>query len=167
MLVLFGVLVLVVVLMKPDDGGILVTAQTDGVTFVSDDDPTMLAAFTKARAGLDGFLALAATPPPQTESFAIKVAVSDRGRKEYFWIDPFVQHGNSFSGRISNTPQVIANVIEGQEIQFRKSDIVDWTYTDSQRRKMHGNFTACALLAHQSKKDAANFMAEYGLDCDI
>jgi len=166
MTVLFAILVAVVAWMKPESGGMLETAQSDGVTFVSDDDPAMLAAFRKARSTLDGFLALAASPPPNTDSFAVKVAISQGSRQEYFWISPFQREGESFYGRISNTPQVVSNVAEGQEFRFERAEVVDWSYENSLEKKMYGNFTACALLTHESEASAAAFKAEYGLDCD-
>jgi uncharacterized protein YegJ (DUF2314 family) len=166
LLVLFGVLVAIALIMKPQGGGILQRAQTDEVTFVSDDDPMMRAAFKKAQSSLDQFLALAVSPPPNTDSFAVKVAISDGSRTEYFWISPFVVNGESFSGRISNTPQVVSTVREGEEVRFDRSDVVDWTYENSVEKRMYGNFTACAMLAHETGEDAAEFKAQYGLECD-
>jgi uncharacterized protein YegJ (DUF2314 family) len=166
LLVLVGILVAAAVIMKPQRGGILERAQTDDVTFVSDNDPVMRAAFDKAQATLDRFLALAASPPPNTGSFAVKVAISDGGSKEYFWITPFVLRDDVFSGRVNNTPQVVATVKEGEEISFGRSDVVDWTYENSLEKRMYGNFTACALLAHENEEDAAEFKTQYGLHCD-
>ena len=34
------------------------------------------------------------------------------------------------------------------------------------KNRMHGNFTACALLTKESPKDAAAFKKQYGLSCD-
>lgn len=165
-LLLLGILVIAVVLTRPDGSSTLDRAQGDAVTFVSDDDPAMAAAFRKARTTLDSFLELAASPPPNTDSFALKVGVSDGDQTEYFWISPFERTDASFSGRINNSPRVVSSVQEGEEIQFERSDIVDWTYENTAEGKMYGNFTACALLSHESEEEAAEFKAHYGLDCD-
>jgi uncharacterized protein YegJ (DUF2314 family) len=166
LLALFGVLIAVAMVMKPQREGLLERAQTDDVSFISDDDPAMRAAFKKAQDSLDEFLELAASPPPNTDSYAVKVAISDGARKEYFWIAPFVLNAGSFSGRISNTPQVVSTVREGEEVRFDRSDVVDWTYENSVEKRMYGNFTACAMLAHETGEDAAEFKAQYGLHCD-
>jgi uncharacterized protein YegJ (DUF2314 family) len=166
LLVLCGVVAAVLIALKPKEYSALERAQSDDVTVVSDDDPIMQAAFEKARDGLDEFLALSSSPAPNTNSYAVKVAVSHAGRKEYFWINPFAENDGSFSGRINNTPRYVSNVTEGQEIRFERSDIVDWTYIDTLENKTYGNFTACALLAHESEEQAAAVKKEYGLDCD-
>lgn len=164
LLVLCGIVAVVLIALKPKHGA-LERALVDDVTIVSDDDPIMQAAFLKARDGLDRFLALSASPPPNTNSYAVKVAISQRGNKEYFWITPFTVQDAGFSGRVSNTPQTITNVAEGQEIQFARADIVDWSYENTVEQKTYGNFTACALLAHESEEEAAAVMKLYGLDC--
>lgn len=165
LLVLFAVVAIALVAFKPQYGA-LERAQSDDVTYVSDDDPIMQAAFKKARDSLDEFLALSVSRAPNTDSYAVKVAISQAGRKEYFWINPFSEKDGSFSGIINNTPRYVTNVTEGQEIRFERSDIVDWTYENTLEQKTYGNFTACALLAHESKEEAAAVMKEYGLSCD-
>lgn len=163
---LVGIAVVFLIVMKPERANVLGVAQTDGVHVVSDNDPAMLAAFKKAQDSLDQFLALCASPPPNTDSFAVKVGVSEGGNREYFWVTPFVANAGSFSGRINNTPRTVSNVTEGQEIQFRRSEIVDWTYENTAEQKTYGNFTACAMLVHESDQNAAEFKRQYGLDCD-
>lgn len=162
---LFAIAVVVLIAVKPEHG-VLQRAESDGVIFVPDDDPAMQAAFKKAQDTLDEFLALSAASAPNTDSFALKVAISEGDRKEYFWITPFAVSDGKFSGRVSNTPRTVSNVSEGQQIQFARSAIVDWTYENPIEKKTYGNFTACALLSRESKEEAAAVMKEYGLDCD-
>jgi uncharacterized protein YegJ (DUF2314 family) len=71
-LLLFGILVAVVILMRPGRWGAVDRAESDAVTFVSDDDPVMSAAFRKAQTTLDSFLERVASPPPNTDSFAVR-----------------------------------------------------------------------------------------------
>jgi uncharacterized protein YegJ (DUF2314 family) len=165
LLIFFAIVAVALIALKPHSGA-LQRAQSDDVTIVSDDDPIMQAAFKKARDTLDEFLALSAAPKPNTESYSVKVAISHMGRTEYFWIAPFAQIGDEFSGRISNTPRYVTTVSEGQEIQFERADIVDWTYENTVEQRTYGNFTACALLAHESEEEAAAVTKEYGLNCD-
>jgi uncharacterized protein YegJ (DUF2314 family) len=139
-------------------------ARNDEVGLVAESDPAMQRAFKKAKDTLDGFLALAADPAPGSEFYAVKVAIRQGDRTEYFWISPFESDGKSFTGKVNNTPRIITRVREGETIEFGRDEIVDWTYYFND--KMRGNFTACALLTHESLEDAAQFMAEYGLECD-
>lgn len=142
-------------------------SQRDEISRMESDAPAMARAFKKARDSLDAFLRLAKAPPPNAETFAVKVAVSDSKEKEYFWISPFSHDGAVFRGRLNNTPRLVTNVAEGQEIRFKKSEIVDWMYVDTGKRRMYGNFTACALLTKETPEQAAEFRRHYGLECDL
>ena len=131
-------------------------------------DPAMQRAFSMARASLDEFLQLARTPPPNLRGFALKVGVQEGDDVvEYFWINDFVQSGEMFSGKINNRPLLVKRVRAGQDYQFQRADIVDWTYIDMETRTVHGNFTACALLARKPADVAAELRHKLGLACDI
>lgn len=147
--------------------GIVDRSRRDEIVRMKDQDPAMAAAFRKARATLDEFLRIASTPPPNTTSFAVKVAIADDRETEYFWILPFVREDEMFKGKLNNTPRLVRHVSEGQEIRFKRSEIVDWTYVDVAKRRMHGNFTACALLTKETPAEAAKFRKQYGLECDL
>lgn len=142
-------------------------SRRDEIVRMQDEDPAMAAAFRKAKLTLDEFLRTAASPPANASAFAVKVPVSDDRDTEYFWIVPFSRDGDSFKGRLGNAPRLVRHVREGQEIRFSKSQIVDWLYVDVAKRRMHGNFTACALLTKERKEEAAKFRKLYGLECDV
>jgi uncharacterized protein YegJ (DUF2314 family) len=129
------------------------------------DDAAMKAAFAKARATLERFLALARKPPAGARSFSVKVAVRDGPRVEYLWVTPFAPQGDGFTGEIGQTPEQVSNVKEGQQIRFGRSEIVDWMYVDSTANKMHGNYTTCALLTQAPADEAESMKRDYGLDC--
>ena len=131
-------------------------------------DPVMERAFGQARASLDQFLELARIPPPHLRGFALKVGITeDPDIVEYFWINDFTQSGESFSGKINNRPLLVKRVRLGRVHQFKRSDIVDWTYIDTETRTIHGNFTACAQLARKPADLAAELRQKFGLICDI
>lgn len=140
-------------------------ARRDAVALVAKGDPAMEAARAKARAGVDGFLALAARPPAGAGKFAVKLAVRDGEMVEYFWISNFVDRdGNgAYVGLLDNTPRMVRNVKQGQAMSFRRDDIVDWMYVE--RGAIKGNFTACALLSKESPAEREKFMKTYGLNC--
>lgn len=163
--ILFGIAVVALIAFKPGSG-LLLTAASDGVAHVANDDPRMLAAFKQARDSLDEFLKTADAPPPDTDSFAVKVAIAEGDQREYFWISPFSHQGDAFTGRINNTPRLVSHVQEGQEIKFDRSEVVDWTYQNTRENKVYGNFTVCVLLADASERELAEFKSAYGVDCD-
>jgi uncharacterized protein YegJ (DUF2314 family) len=164
-LLLFAVLIMAVIATKPG-GSVLNSAATDGVVYMPDSDPAMQSARAKAQATLEEFLVLAQSPPPNTTSFALKFGVSDGGNTEYFWIDPFTVNGSWITGRLANSPEVVSNVSLGEEVRFRRSEVVDWTYTNTNEGRMYGNFTSCALLSRESAAESAAFRKEYGLICE-
>jgi uncharacterized protein YegJ (DUF2314 family) len=139
-------------------------AARDETATVADTDPVMAAAMRKAQATLADFLKLAAAPRPGTEAFAVKVAVREGERGEYFWITPFTIGAGQLSGEINNTPRIVHSVKLGQTITFAQSDVVDWMYIENGRMK--GNYTGCALLKSAPKNEAEEFKNHFGLNCD-
>lgn len=132
----------------------------------STEDPMMQRAHSKARESLDYFLGVAESHPSDTQGFSVKVAVEDQDRTEYFWVYPFTQEEEGFSGKINSEPQVVNNVFEGEVINFDRRQIVDWTFEDTATGIMHGNYTGCVLLEREAPENAAQFQKLYGLDCD-
>lgn len=131
-----------------------------------DEDPEMRRAFKRARETLDEFLLKAKTPAPGTGYYAVKVGVQEKGDTEYFWIGPFLQDGDEFSGTLDNTPRLVKNVREGQIYRFPKSHIVDWMYFNRETRRMHGNYTMCALLTKEPSAQATEARRKFGLTCE-
>lgn len=158
---------LVVVLMSPPTFADSFTdkAKNDGTVEVSDEDPAMQKAMARARAGLDGFLKKAGSPPSDTGEYSVKVRVSEGDSLEYLWISNLKGEGDLWSGRIDNQP-VVRSLKKGQTYSFAKTEIVDWTYVDRGRKKVVGNFTTCALLTKESPDVAQKIQKHYGLECD-
>lgn len=138
-------------------------ARRDEAFVVAKDDPAILAARDKALATLDRFLAVNERRPPNSRAYALKVAVRDGDRVEWFWIRDFVREGSRFRGAIDNTPRVVRTVQNGQQIAFQRADIGDWMYLQDGR--MMGNYTACALIAKEDRQAREQFERKFGLDC--
>jgi uncharacterized protein YegJ (DUF2314 family) len=143
---------------------LLERAKRDGIAYVEKDDAEMAAAMRRARETLPEFLKLARAPRPTMRAFAVKVAVSEADDTEFFWIAPFEQRNDQFTGRINNAPQLVKKVKFGQTIAFKEEEIVDWLYQDG--GAMRGNFTACVLLKREPRDEAEKFMKQLGLRCD-
>jgi uncharacterized protein YegJ (DUF2314 family) len=140
-------------------------AKNDGTVEVSDEDPAMQKAMARARAGLEGFLKKAGSPPSDTGQYSVKVRVSEGESLEYLWISDLKGQGDLWSGRIENVP-VVRSLKKGQAYSFAKTEIVDWTYVDKGRKKVIGNFTTCALLTKEAPEVAQDIQKKYGLECD-
>jgi len=141
-------------------------AEHDEIFMVPTADPAMERAFGKARSTLDNFLRMAAAPAPGTSDYSVKVAVTDGKNTEYFWVSDFERRGEQFAGTLANEPRMVKKFKNGQRFDFSRNLIVDWTYIDASKRKMFGNFTACALLTKEAPEEARKFREHFGLDCD-
>ena len=140
-------------------------AKKDSAVDMSDEDPAMQKAMERARAGLEDFLRMAGSPPPNTDQYSVKVRVNEGDNQEYLWVSNLKARGDLWSGRIDNLP-MIRSVKKGQSYSFAKTEIVDWTYIDRSKKKVVGNFTTCALLTKEPSSVAESIQKQYGLECD-
>jgi|ERR1700722_2751938 len=141
-------------------------ARSDKTVAVSVDDPAMLQAFARARGTLDNFLARVAANDPLVLEPLVKVKVQDGDVVEYFWVDSPTEISGAYSGTVRNDPETVHNVTNGQTLSFPRTQIYDWMYTDANTGKLIGNYTACALLTHETAVSAAEFRKTYHLDCE-
>lgn len=135
----------------------------DKVVNVARDDPDMAAAIAQARASLDQFLALSDAPPAGTSDYKLKVEVREGDNSEHFWVIPFHRTATGFSGTLANEPEVVHNVVAGQELEFTRNEVSDWGYTKNGRQV--GSFTVCVLFKTMSKEDVDYYRQNYGFDC--
>lgn len=152
--------VLAVLILVP----VLALAQeaTDQVVRVASEDAEMNQAIAKARATLDGFLALSRKPPKGAEGFKLKVKFSDEHGNEHMWVTPFQQDGDGFSGVLANEPERVRNVRAWQTVHFSRKDITDWGY--ERDGKQFGSFTVCVMLRRMPAEEAKAYLA-YGFQC--
>jgi uncharacterized protein YegJ (DUF2314 family) len=132
---------------------------------INDEDPSMQAAFKKAQATLDDFLAVVNSKNPKIDHMAVKILVTDGKQTDYLWILPFTQTAKGFKGDVNNESQVIKSIEVGQELNFKRAVIVDWMYVNSEDHTMHGNFTTCAMLTAAPPAEIKEMKEKFGLDC--
>jgi uncharacterized protein YegJ (DUF2314 family) len=137
----------------------------DETVSINDADPAMQAAFKKAQATLDDFLAVVNSKNPKIKNMAVKIAIKEGKQKDYLWILPFTQTPNGFQGELNSEPQVVKNLAVGQQVIFTRGIIVDWMYVNTEDRTMHGNFTTCALLTTAPPAEIKEMKNKFGLDC--
>ena len=120
------------------------------------------------------FLARLENPPEGATGFAVKLGFIDQGDQtvvkrdgqnylEYMWVNSLRKTGTNYVGILNNDPETVANIKSGQEVNFSREDIFDWTY--KQGGKVMGNATACPLLRQGPKEQLDYYRTEYGLDC--
>ena len=135
----------------------------DRTVMIASDDADMAAAIAKARSSLNDFLALSDSPPPGTDKYKLKVMVVDGDATEHFWVIPFKRTATGFVGILANEPELVHNVVLGQNIEFTRDDISDWGYTKNGHQV--GSFTVCVMFKKMSKEEADYVRAAYGFDC--
>jgi uncharacterized protein YegJ (DUF2314 family) len=114
----------------------------------------MKAAIAKARATLPAFWASYEAPKPSETDHSLKVRFSTpRNTGEHIWIADVKRLTNgSYSGRLANRPQNLPGKREGDLVEFKDSDISDWTFT--RNGKIVGGETIKLLLKTMPKADA-------------
>jgi uncharacterized protein YegJ (DUF2314 family) len=152
----------------------------DPVPLVRKGDPAMSAAFARAAATLDAFLAVWRRPPSGASGFAVKIGLAD-GKDatgfvvvrpdseattfvEWFWCGELQGDGERFTARVHDEPESLRNVRYGQVVRFTRADIGDWMYWRD--GKIVGNVTACPALAHATAQERRQMKDRYGIVCD-
>jgi len=138
-------------------------------------DQAMKQAMELAQGGIEGFLDIRDMKPVGTGFYSVKIGIKDDGHGfritsapeednvEFFWLSALIKTPTGFSGEIQELPVVVKNVVMGQRVEFKRTDIVDWFYFENGRMK--GNFTACPALAHATDDEREAFNKEFGRRC--
>jgi uncharacterized protein YegJ (DUF2314 family) len=140
----------------------------DQVFTMHADHPLMLRAIRRARSELTDFLELAESPPGNLAHFSVRVTLLERNEAEYIWITDFSKDDNSlFAGIVDGDIHMKSRFKRGDRFTFRQGDIVDWTYTDTRKGRVHGAYTECALLTLAPAADAQRIREKNQLDCNF
>jgi uncharacterized protein YegJ (DUF2314 family) len=139
---------------KPPSG-----ASSEKTISVASDDAEMNAAITKARNSLGTFWSTFEKPGTGEADFALKVAISDKGQTEHFWLTNIERKDGKTAGIISNTPTLVKSVTQGQRYEFSEDQISDWLY--KRNGKMVGNETMRPLLKRMPREQAEAYRSLY------
>lgn len=142
---------------------LLLTAcsKEDRVISVSNDDPEMVAAITKARDTLPQFWQAFERPGPGESDFSLKVKITEGQDVEHFWLINLERANGKTFGTINNDPDIVSNVKLGGRIEIPEADISDWLYM--RNGKMVGNTTLRVLFKQMPASDVEyyeNMLAE-------
>jgi uncharacterized protein YegJ (DUF2314 family) len=121
-------------------------------------DVEMIEAQVKARASLDRFWAVQASPRSGEEGFALKVAVPVQGSEtEHIWTNNITREGQKVLGTVNNTPRRARTLRLGDRIEIVPDRISDWMYLRNGR--IVGNFTLRPLLKRMPPAEAERYRA--------
>lgn len=149
------ILLLPVLLLGP-----VIACATENIAAVHTADAQMNTAIQRARDSWNSVLKLQADPKSGAANFEVKVSFAG----EVMWVSPFRANGDRYEGILRNVPQFSPDLSLGKQVQFSRSQIVDWGYMENGKRI--GHFTTCVLLARQRPEEAASIKREMSLGCE-
>lgn len=123
--------------------------------YITDDDPRMNAAITRARATVGDFITALRSPRAFQSGFAVRVAFSDGQKTERLCITNLTFDGRFFYGQVCDEPREIKNIHVGQRVSVDPAQITDWQYTDSFR--LVGGFTLREIRERLSVAQRVDF----------
>jgi uncharacterized protein YegJ (DUF2314 family) len=103
-------------------------AEPEKVTSLKADDPDILAAAARARADLAKLRPHFAQGVPLGERLTIKAKFTEDEEVEWMWVDVVAFKGDSLSGTLANTPELVTNVREGQKVKVKLADVGDYLH---------------------------------------
>jgi uncharacterized protein YegJ (DUF2314 family) len=161
-------LVIGVALAEPSKVKTTLPGKPKEVLSMYEDEPVMHRAIRRARAELDDFLELAASPKSHQEHFAVRVMLRERTEGEAIRIAGFEQDDTSlFAGHVDDDIHMQSRFKRGDRFTFVRGDIVDWTYTDTRKGRIYGAYTECALLTLAPADVATKIRKARKLDCEF
>lgn len=132
------------------------------------DEPVMHRAIRRARAELPEFLELAESPNRHLVHFAVRVALRQGPVAEYIWVTDFSKNdAELYAGVVDGDIHMPTQFKRGDRFTFVRGDIIDWTYTDERKGRVHGAYTECALLTLAPPEVAAKIRKDHKLDCEF
>lgn len=117
------------------------------VQWIAPGDPAMAKAHEKSMRELDGFLDKLRNPPPGTDNYSLKLGFMDNAKGvalttdqmaqnvEFMWVYQIKASGDHFTALLADTPEDIHNIKPDDRVEFDKSDIFDWLYTENGKVK--------------------------------
>jgi uncharacterized protein YegJ (DUF2314 family) len=140
----------------------------DAVLTMYADDPVMYRAMRRARRELDEFLEIAESPQRHQQNFAVRVAYAHGTQADFIWIANFKKDDSGlYAGIVDDEIRFPSQFKRGDRFTFVRSDIGDWTYTDTKKGRVYGAYTECALLTLAPQDVAAKIRADHKLDCEF
>ena len=118
---------------RPEEVKVTERENEPDIIHIDNDDPRMVAATQKARVTAPEFAKALGAPKPNQDGFAVKLRVTDGKATEYMWISDLSFDGQSFRGRLGNTPDAVTGVKLGDELAVKPGELSDWMYVEDGR----------------------------------
>ena len=135
--------------------GFVPTNLGDRTVGVAVGDRDMAEARAKALSTIANFWSAYDHPTGAETNLALKVAISDAGKVEHFWLTAITDRNGQLSGKIDNKPEFVTNVTNGQRYAFSADQVSDWMFV--RNGKIVGNETMRPLLKHMPTDEANRY----------
>lgn len=132
----------------------------DQMVMIDNDDATMDDAIQKACGTLPDYLAFFKNAPINTRNHRVKVHFNDGYNSEHIWLVDFTHEGDSIRGIVGNTPELVTNVVEGQQVLVPMEQISDWGFEAGGRQ--YGNYTVYAMFKTMDSGLVQQYVDGYG-----
>ena len=132
---------------------------------IDPNEPHIKRAMKKAQARSGEVLKVAASGDAKYENVGVRVLVREGPLQEIVWLMPFEKREKGYVGIVNAAPTVLKRLQFRMFYPFTQKDIVDWMYTDTSKKTMHGQFITCAQVRKDAPEDAAELKRRHGLDC--
>jgi uncharacterized protein YegJ (DUF2314 family) len=130
--------------------------EPDNIVLVDADDREMNAARDQARAKLPEFWRRYEADDQVRSTAALKVGFRDADQTEFMWVGGLERlPDGKVRGQLNNTPMMVSNVREGQQVTVDPADIFDWSY--ERGGKAWGHFTTRVLLRRAPADETAQY----------
>lgn len=113
------------------------------LSYVSGDDPRMIAAVDEARRRWDEFLTAFQSADDRSR-YAVKAPLSRGERTEFIWITVTACEGDAVYGELANDPLDLPGLQLGDRVTVKVAEINDWVYEDA-AGELQGGFTIRVL----------------------
>jgi uncharacterized protein YegJ (DUF2314 family) len=121
----------------------------------------MQAAIAEARRTVPDFATRVLTPAPGQTYAAVKVALREGEAVEHVWISDLAFDGESFRGRLGNTPVDLRRWSIGDTVRVSRDSVSDWMLVDADT--VYGGYSVHVLRARMSPTEREAFDREQGL----
>lgn len=128
-----------------------------------DSDPEMESAFAEARASLDQFIQLLASPNPTRTFVALKVRFTSPDGGQDIWVDNVTYEDGRFHGLMGDDLPAL-RLEFGERVEVPVESILDWMIVED--GKLIGGFTIRLAYSRMTPEEKQFFLDDAGYSID-
>jgi len=110
----------------------------DSITVV---DSNRLQAIATAKSSIDYFVkSFKLNASNDKMQFSVKKIFKDKDMEEAMWVCVKKIEADTFYGTLTDIPQMVDDIKEGDSTAVEKCDVIDWMIIDAKNKKVEGGF---------------------------